>query len=174
MAIAGLDGELTAYLKASSAADLPRDYEHLRRQRLVVETARDGGWAPSFEERVSPDRASSVIDVVLRRARRREVAVVEVWDWFSDIGDAVRSHAAKVATIRRAPDWTVSGLLVVRGTRRNRELARDFGSLLATRYHRSSTAWLRALTDADAAMPTTSGFLWTDVGGARLLVARLS
>ncbi len=91
---------------------------------------------------------------------------------------AARRCAASSRRSRRSgralgPEWRVQGLLVVRGTHRNRALVRDLRPLFAARYPASSQAWLRALSDPNTAMPAAGGFLWTSVTGDQLRAARL-
>jgi transcriptional regulator with XRE-family HTH domain len=165
--------DLTAYLEASSGATLPRDYEHLKRQQLVLDTARPGGWTGRPEADIDRlwNRSRSV-DLLLERVLRGELAVTEVWDFFDDVGGAWRGLDGKVAAVRRLhPHHRVGGLLVVRRTRRNLELVREFGSLFGAKFP-TSGAWLRAL-QTEAPMPDSSGFVWTNVGGTRLISARL-
>ena len=166
--------QLAAFLEEQSGAIGPRDYQHLKRQDLVLAAARGGGWSGVPEALVDPgwSRPRS-IDVLLQRPARRELAVVEIWDLFDDVGAAWRGLDAKVAAVARArPEWAVSGLMIVRGTRRNRELVRELGTVFRARHPASSGAWLTALTSA-ARMPADRGFLWTDVAGTRLIPARL-
>lgn len=168
--------QLAAFIEARPGASLPRDHEHLRRQALVIDTARAGGWRGEPEARVTvPGGQPRSVDVLLARDVARECAVTEIWDLMPDIGDAMRGLEAKVEAVRQRldPEWRVTGLLVVRATRRNRELVHRFGALFRARYPASSTAWLRALTDPDAPMPAGSGFLWSTVAGDGLRPARL-
>jgi transcriptional regulator with XRE-family HTH domain len=167
---------LAAFIEAQPGASRPRDIEHLRRQQAIVELARVGGWEATPEAAV-PDggpRPRS-IDVLLVRSVRREAAVVEIWDLLLDVGDAMRGLEAKtVATRERlGPGWRVEGLIVVRGTRRNRRLVAELRALFAARYPAPSAAWLRAIADPETAMPTGPGFAWTVVLGDRLIAARL-
>lgn len=178
---AAVGRRFAAFLEMAPGADLPRDHEHLKRQRLVIETARRGGWRPDFEVAIDPLASRSrSIDVLLTRPSTHEVIVVEVWDWLADVGDAVRSSDAKIGTIRRhlsvtpRTPPTVTELWVLRGTHRNRELLRDFASIFDIRFPASSVEWLRALTDERVLAPTTAGLLWTDVRGDRLLSRRLA
>lgn len=167
--------QLAAFIEAMPGADLPRDIEHLRRQSLVVATAARGGWTALPEANLEEGRWSRSIDVLLGRAARREAAVVEIWDLLLDGGEAMRGLTAKVNALRArlGGDWRVAGLLVVRGTHRNRRLVRDLAALFAARYPASSASWLRALSEPDAPMPDGAGFAWTDVPGTRLVAARL-
>ncbi len=173
---AAVDTQLAAYLEAVPGADLPRDIEHLRRQQLVVALARSGGWTARPESPIDPSaRRSRSIDVELDRAARREIAVVEIVDLLTDGGDAMRGLADKVAALRRTvgPDWTVSGLLILRSTARNRVLVRELRDLFGARFPASSASWLAALRDQTVAMPRRDGFAWSSVTGDKLFAARL-
>jgi transcriptional regulator with XRE-family HTH domain len=166
--------QLAAFIERVPGTTLPRDYEHLKRQQLVISTARAGGWTATVEQAIDADwdRPRS-IDVVLTRAARGETAVVEVWNLVDDVGAAFRGLDAKVARITRQQGAATSGLMVIRGTRRNRALVRDFKALFRAQFPASSAAWLATLTAPDKPMPATHGLLWTDVAGTRMLVARL-
>jgi transcriptional regulator with XRE-family HTH domain len=167
---------LAAFFEASPGADVPRDFEHPKRQNLVIATSAGGGWRAEPEAALPGDgpRPRS-IDVLLTRAARREAAVVEVWDLVLDGGQVMRSLEAKVLATRErlGADWHVEGLLVVRGTQRNRRLIGDLRALFAARYPASSHAWLRALVEPVAPMPDAGGLAWTDVKGEHLLPSRL-
>jgi transcriptional regulator with XRE-family HTH domain len=172
-----VETQLAAFLEAIPGADLPRDMEHMRRQQLVIAIARDGGWSARPEHPIDPGaRRSRSIDVELERTSRREVAVVEVIDLLTDGGDAMRGLADKVAAVRRdiGSRWTVSGLLVLRSTSRNRGLVRDFGDLFAARFPAGSSAWLAALRDPARPMPGGDGLVWSSVDGDRLFAARVN
>lgn len=173
---------LAAFFEALPGADRPRDYEHLKRQQLVITTSEPGGWHPSVERRTHSRTAwSGSVDVRLDRMARRETAIIEIWDWFDDLGSAVRGLAAKVIAAEREhaarelegdQPWRVAGLIVVRRTNRNRELVREFATLFRAQYPASAAAWLAALHSDRSAMPDEPGFLWTDVRGARLFAPR--
>ena len=179
---AAVGRRLTVYLEATSGAELPRDMEHLKRQRLVIETARLGGWRPGFEVPVDPLAArSGSVDVLLTQPTTGETVLVEVWDWLADVGEAVRSSDAKLAAVRRrmgeggagaSDESSVQQLWVLRGTRRNRDLIAEFEVIFDARFPGSSAAWLRALTEERARVPDDAGLLWTDVRGSRLVVRR--
>ena len=169
--------QLAAFFEGVPGADLPRDIQHLIRQNLVVATSAPGGWSSEPESAVAGDGSRPrSIDVLLTRAVRREVAVVEIWDLILDGGAVMRGLEAKVHATRqrRGPDWHVQGLLIVRGTQRNRRLVGSLAALFAARYPASSQAWLRALRDPAAPMPSSAGLAWTDVAGTRLFAARLA
>ena len=172
---AALGVQLAAFFEQAAGASLPKDIEHLRRQNLVLSVSAPGGWAGIPEAIVDPGRWLRSIDVLLERAVRREVAVVEIWDLLLDGGEAMRGLESKVHAVRErlGPSWSVHGLLVVRGTHRNRALVRELRQLFAARYPASSQEWLRALSDPATSMPKASGFAWTTVDGTRLFAARL-
>ena len=183
-AVAAASGtELAAFLEEMPGASRPRDYEHLKRQQVVAEFAKPGGWRAAIEHGVTSGHGRQrSIDVLLERPSRREIAVVEIWDWFDDVGAAWRGLDAKVAAVRRdraarellgADPWRVSGLIVVRATVRNRALVREFAGLFRVRFPARNRAWLAALASHGSAMPDSLGFLWTDVRGTRLFEARL-
>ena len=173
---AAVGRQLAAFFEQAPGADLPRDIEHLKRQHLVVVTAASGGWHPEPEAALPNDgRHPRSIDVLLTRAARREAAVVEIWDLLLDGGGAMRGLEGKVLATRErlGPGWNVQGLLVVRGTHRNRRLIAGLAALFAARYPAPSRAWLRALEVTDTPLPAAAGFAWTDVRGEHLVAARL-
>jgi transcriptional regulator with XRE-family HTH domain len=167
--------QLAGFIERAPGTDLPRDLQHLRHQDTVVAAATAGGWHAEPEAALADDgpRPRS-IDVLLTREERREAAVVEVWDLLLDGGAAMRGLTAKVrATSERlGEDWSVHGLLVIRGTRRNRRLVAAFASLFAARFPASSDRWLAALRDPDTKLPAGDGLAWTNIEGSRLLAAR--
>lgn len=181
---AAVDDELAAFLQRAAGADRPRDHEHLRRQQLVIERALGGGWRAIPEAPIDLDRLRSrSVDILLTRAVRLEAAVVEVWDFVADGGEAMRGLDAKVAALDRhlnvgrdltAGSWRVGGLWVVRGTRRNRITIDEFRAVFAAKFPSSGADWLGALATVDHPMPEGHGFLWTDVKGSTLTGARLS
>ena len=167
--------QFTAFFEQAAGATPPLDLQHLRGQNLIVATATPGGWTATPESLLVGDgpRPRS-IDVLLVRDSRREAAVVELWDLLLDGGAAMRGLATKVEATRErlGPGWRVEGLLVVRGTARNRALVHELGDLFDARYPASSSAWLRALSSPVTDMPDGSGFAWMDVRGTRLIAAR--
>ena len=173
---AALRVQLAAFVEAMPGASLPRDIEHLKRQALLVRISMRGGWTAEPEAALAGDgpRPRS-IDVLLMRATRREAAVVEIWDLLGDGGEAMRGLEAKVQATRDrlGPGWRVQGLLLLRRTRRNRQLVRELAPLIAARYRGSSARWLAALADPARPMPPAGGFAWTSVAGDRLVAARL-
>ena len=143
---------------------------------MLVGIAAIGGWHAEPEALLANEgpRPRS-IDVLLTRNAAREAAVVEVWDLLLDGGDAMRGLGAKVLAtrMRLGPEWRVQGLLLLRRTSRNRALVRNLVPLIAARFPASSAAWLKALTETGAPMPSAAGFAWTSVAGDRLIAARL-
>jgi transcriptional regulator with XRE-family HTH domain len=174
--------QLSSFLEVIPGADRPRDFEHLKRQRLVIEAATNGGWVARPE--VALDRSRTFarsIDVLLERESLREAAVVEVWDFFDDVGAALRGLDAKVAEVERAhaatevrggAPWRVGGLFVVRATHRNRRLIAEFASIFDAHFPGSGYEWLRVLADASIPMPASSAVVWSDVAGTRLFAQR--
>ena len=142
-AVAAASGaRFVCFLEELPGATRPRDYEHLRRQQLIASIAARGGWRATAERPVDPSwQRGRSIDVLLERRTLHEVAVVEVVDWFDDVGAAWRGLDAKVARVTRdrasvelvgGPRTSAAGLLVIRGTRRNRLLVREFAVLFRT------------------------------------------
>jgi transcriptional regulator with XRE-family HTH domain len=173
-----LGEQLAAFLERAPGADQPRDLEHLRRQRLVIDLAARGGWQAQPELAIDkPAVRSRAIDVVLIRPARREAIAVEVWDLLTDVGAARRSLDGKVATLGRRlmpvdesiALWTVRGLWVVRGTHRNRALLAEFDTLFAARFPARSGDRLRTLTNSSIAIPSQDGLCWTDARATRLI-----
>jgi transcriptional regulator with XRE-family HTH domain len=167
-ATGSVDADLRAYLERASGARGPRDAVHLRHQELVARIARGGGWSSSPETSIS---GAGFADLVLTRPN--ELALIEIWDWFDDVGDAFRSWDRKRERIGAAGQARVSGCWVVRATRRNRELVGAHGTLFAARFPASAREWLRAIGEPRRAMPDLPGLLWITVRGDRLFPARL-
>jgi transcriptional regulator with XRE-family HTH domain len=178
-------GSLEAYVKAASAAAQPRDAVHLRNEELLLRISGPGGWSGLGEVAIDRNVSRSRFgDVVLERARKsgREYALMEVIDWFDDVGAPSRDWQRRLDAIERRaiarmrPDETlprVSGCWVVRATRRNRQLIGGHRNFFGGRFPGSGRAWLAALTSPGAAMPADSALLWVDVGGTRIFGSRL-
>ena len=172
--------QFAAFLEGSAGADLPRDIEHLRRQEMIVRTAAPGGWTATPEQRLAtPGSHAHSIDVLLLRPTRSEAVVCEVWDLLLDVGAALRDLDSKIASapahlpvLPDAQEWRVSGLWVVRGTRRNRRLVAELPRLFEARFPGRSSCWLRALASPVADLPGGAGLLWTDVRATRLIASR--
>ncbi|MFI5254766.1 MAG: hypothetical protein ACHQ15_04845 [Candidatus Limnocylindrales bacterium] len=177
------NSDLRAYLERATAADQPRDAVHLRAQELIVRTASLGGWQAHPERAIDLDPGRSrAVDLVL--TRRPELALIEVFDWMEDAGEAFRSWDRRLASVEAraialAPPGTdatalrTSGVWVMRATHTNRPLVRDHRALFKARFPGSGAAWLRALAERDRSMPETPALLWISVNGSRLFPARL-
>ena len=185
-AASAVDSSLEAYLQQTSAATQPRDAVHLRHQELVIRTATAGRWQALPEEPIDRDAGSSrSADVLLRRTgnhRTTEYALVEVWDWFDDVGAALRAWPRRLDAVERLSikrmvgEQTVpqvGGCWVLRSTQRNRQLLSDHGHIFRARFRGSGRAWLAALTDDTHLMPTSPALLWVSVAGTRIFPARL-
>jgi transcriptional regulator with XRE-family HTH domain len=175
--------DLRAYLERATATDGPRDAVHLRAQELIVRTAEAGGWRAQPERAIDLDPGRSRAgDVVLTRPD--ELALVEVFDWIDDAGDAFRSWDRRLATVEAraialVPPGTdatalrTAGIWVLRATRTNRRLVANHRALFRARFPGSGTAWLRVLSDPTHPMPPTPALLWISLAGDRLYAARL-
>jgi hypothetical protein len=161
--------DLHAYLERVSGAERPRDAAHLKHQELVASTAAEGGWHPMVEHGLG---GAGVADLLLGRAEER--ALIEIWTWFADVGDAFRSWDRKLEAIGARAESAVSGCWAVRATSRNRELVTAHATLFAARFPGSGPAWIEALTNPARPMPDWPAMLWVAVGGDRLFAARLS
>jgi hypothetical protein len=175
-----VDSSLQAYLSQTSAASLPRDAVHLRNQELIISTATAGGWQALPEASIDQDVGRSrSADVLLRRGL--DFALFDVWDWFADVGAALRSWprrldaVERLAIARMVGDQalpTVSGCWVVRATQRNRQLIPDHAHVFRAALPGSARSWIAALTDRGAPMPTASALLWVTANGTRIYPAR--
>jgi transcriptional regulator with XRE-family HTH domain len=109
MVAAAVGEQLVGYLEHTPGANLPRDIEHLRRQSALIQIASAGGWVALPELAVDHDGARSrSIDVALVRAASREAVVVEIWNWFDDVGAAMRGLDGKVGAVRARLDSSVA------------------------------------------------------------------
>ena len=162
-----VDADLRAYLERATGAGAPRDAVHLRHQELLARTAASGGWQSRPEHGLG---GAGVADLVV--SRRDELALIEVWDWFADVGDAFRSWDRKLENLQAPTDRRVSGCWIVRATQRNRRLISAHRTLFAGRFPGGGAAWLNALTARQCPMPANPALLWVTVGGERLFVAR--
>jgi transcriptional regulator with XRE-family HTH domain len=175
---AAVGEQLVGFLEHAPGAGLPRDIEHLRRQSALIQIASAGSWVAMPELAIDRDVVRSrSIDVALVRRASREAVVGEIWNWFDDIGAALRSLDGKLGSARAklasGDSWTVRGLLVVRDTRRNRELVAELKPLFVARFGSDSALWLEALTDPGRPLPEGDGLLWSDRAGTSLKVSRL-
>ena len=93
---AAVGEQLVGFLEVAPGANPPRDIEHLRRQSAVIDVAKAGGWRALPELAIDPVAIRSrSIDLVLLRHKTGDVIVVEIWDWFDDVGAALRSIDGK-------------------------------------------------------------------------------
>lgn len=178
-AAVALESGLKAYLAELSAADLPRDSVHLRHQELVIRTAIAGGWRALPEEPIDRDVGKSrSADVLLQR--RLEYALVDVWDWFDDVGAPARQWRRRLDAVERYaiarmvgddPLPRIGGIWVVRATQRNRQLIQEHRNFFASLFPGSGAAWLAALMSPTTSMPAASALLWVTVKGDRLYPA---
>jgi hypothetical protein len=159
--------DLRAYLERASAADQPRDAVHLRHQELIARTATTGGWQVRPEASLGD---AGVADLLLTRPL--ELALLEAWNWFADVGEALRSWDRKLERLGARTNSAVSGCWVVRSTQRNRALVGDHRTLFTARFAGGAAEWMAALTDAGAPMPQQPGLLWVSVKGDRLFPSR--
>lgn len=163
-----VNSDLRAYLERATATTGPRDAVHLRHQELVIRTALAGGWRGRPEAAVAGDgEASPVADILL--ARGEHVALCEVWDWFADVGESLRSWDRKLARLAAQTGSTPAACWVVRATRQNRRLVSDHSAVFASRFPGSAAAWLSALTDLNREEPAEPALLWVTVRGDRLV-----
>jgi transcriptional regulator with XRE-family HTH domain len=177
---------LSAYLPETSAADGPRDAVQLRAQELIIRTSLPGGWGGLPEEQIDSEPSRSrVADVILYRPIQgpREYALMEVIDWFDDVGAPTRAWHRRLAAVERyaiarmrgdGPVPRIGGCWVIRATRRNRQLIGEHRHFFRARFPGSGRAWLAALTDPTSPMPGEHALLWVSVKGERIYPARLS
>jgi helix-turn-helix protein len=145
--------------EAGAAAQVVR-----RCHALIGDTARAGGWTAVTE--VTAD----VVETVLVRSFRAEVAVVRVWDAIAGI------DAAALAFVRavqrefedRADPTTVGGLVVALHTMENRRRVAESRAVLMDVVPGSGSRWLAALRSPRTAMPTSAGLLWVSPDGSRI------
>jgi transcriptional regulator with XRE-family HTH domain len=176
---AAVDEQLAAFFERTPGAAQVRDYQHLRLQQLVVEVARLGGWMIRPEDPIDPHLpASRSVDVTLVRAPTLEAVVVECTNHVDDLGATWRNLDRKVDALGRhlaagrdvaSPPWSVRGVWVVRGSRRNRDLFAEFAPLVSARFRRPARAWLAALSSRSAPLPPGMGLVLTDAQAGRLI-----
>ena len=180
-------GRLKGYIEHTSAADAPRDAVHLKGQELILRTAAQGGWRGLPEAALDRDVSRSrFADVLLARRRAggpREVALIELIDWFDDVGTPTRAWQRRLEAVERqeivrlvGSDSVprVSGCWIVRATKRNRALIAEHRHYFRARFAGSGRAWLHALTRADTRMPDEPALVWISVSSERLFAARFA
>lgn len=150
-------------------ADLspPPSTERLDRlRRLVLDLAEIGGWSSHTAE-----------DGLIRLVRpvRREVALVATWDVVADVdlGIADFLDSIRHESEHRAPDWRVSGVMVIQATGPNRRRLGEMWELVDDVFPDSGARWIGALGSPTAQMPGRPGFCWASHGARRLTPARL-
>jgi len=177
---------LNAYMPEVSGADGPRDAVQLKAQELVIATAKAGGWHGLAEQPIDRDaRTSRFADVILQRPRHRpsEVALIEIIDWFDDVGAPMRDWPRRLEAVERqaianmVADQSlpkVCGCWIVRATRRNRQLIGEHSNLFRNRFPGSGRAWLASIGDPARPMPAEAAVLWVGLNGERLCPVRWS
>jgi transcriptional regulator with XRE-family HTH domain len=183
-AATAVNAPLDAFLRHVSAADLPRDASQLKGQELVLTLTKPGGWKGLPEEPIDRDaRTSRAADVLLFRRRQdqpAEYALVEIIDWFHDVGEPMRAWSSRQSAVERYAVARMtddvlprsSGCWIVRATARNRRLIADHANLFKARFPGSGRAWLAALTAPATPMPAQPGLLWISVSGDGLFPVR--
>lgn len=118
-----------------------------------------------------------VIDLVAHDQTAGIVVATEVQSELRRLEQQLRWSQEKAESLPSAEFWRFTGdtpkidrLLVLRSTRKNRELAKRFSETLAIAYPADSQDAYRALTTSDAIWPG-SAILWADLEGdtARIL-----
>jgi transcriptional regulator with XRE-family HTH domain len=169
-AAAAVGEQVVGFFELAPGATPPRDIEHLRRQAALIQRAKLGSWGAMPEYPIDSGAVRSrSIDVVLVRVATREAILAEVWDWFDDVGSALRSLDGKRDGLANRlardsvgdRDWTIRCLFLVRRTRRNERLVGELRPLFAARFPGSSREWLRSLSDSTAKIAERDGFLWS-------------
>ncbi len=135
---AAIGEQFVGFLELAPGATAPRDIEHLRRQSALIELSAGGGWTALPELAIDLGAARSrAADAALVRAATGEAVAAEIWDWFDDVGAALRGLDAKVSMLERrltsgrsgelgaTRDWQVRGLFILRATRRNAGLVAE-------------------------------------------------
>lgn len=157
----------------------PTDAGHLKLQELMLRLGRQAGVQRFFELPTrSADPALSV-DVGWRDDARRVLILNECWNTFGSINAAIRSTHPKIAeaealatTGPASAPLRVAACWIVRDTRRNREIIARYPEVFASAFSASSAAWVRALTDPAAPVPTEVGLIWSDLKATRLFARR--
>lgn len=179
---------LDAWIKQTAATTSHRDAVHLRNQELVPRLSKSGGWSGLAEEFLDREaRTTRAADVLLVRfsntnPARREYALWDVTDWIEDAGAVVRDFTRRLAAVDRyalarmlgdEPVPKTAGCWLVRATRRSRELIAEHRHFFRGRFPGSGRAWLAALSNPAAAMPTQPALFRVDVRGTRIYAARV-
>ena len=177
---------LNAYFPQTTAADVPRDAVQLKAQELVIATAARGGWHGTAEAQLdSLAQTSRFGDVVLERPHRapRDIALVEIIDWFADVGSQLREWPRRLEALERRAIGrmlegedvpNISGCWLLRATKRNRDLVGRHSNLFRSSFPGSGRAWIAAITRATSPMPNQPGLVWVAVDGERFYAPRQS
>jgi hypothetical protein len=157
---------LTADLRSDARADEAVSAARVVRRchALIGDIARVGGWTAVTE--VTAD----VIETLLVRPLRDEVAVVHVWDAIAGIDAAARAFLRSIQREYedRADPATVGGLVVVLHTTENRRRVAESRAVLQEVVPGSGARWLGALRSPRSAMPTDAGLVWASPDGSRI------
>jgi transcriptional regulator with XRE-family HTH domain len=164
---------------ARDAREAPADAGHLAVQELLLRLARPTGRTRFVELATRPSNPARSSDVVSRDDRARVIILQEAWNSIGDIGAGLRSSARKAAEAEAAAvlaggddgPFRIASCWVVRATTRNRTLIARYPEVFSAAFPGSSSAWVRALTTAEAP-PTEPGLVWCDVAGTRLFAWR--
>jgi transcriptional regulator with XRE-family HTH domain len=163
------------------ALEQPADAGHLAIQELMLRLARAIGVTRFFELPTKPQDPWHSIDVGWRDDARRVFIINECWNGFTNINGSVRSTHRKIADAEQLAaaaskdgqdSYRVAACWIVRDTRRNRELIGAYPEVFATAFPASSQAWVHALTNPIAPVPTAAGLVWSDVRSTRLFAWR--
>lgn len=151
---------LSAHLETRTTRSVDRAE---RCHRLVVDTARRGGWSSATEIR----RSSGIDDIetVLIRTlehRQTELAVVRVWDEVTRVDGPISTMLRSVARERSSrEDVEIRALVIIPANGANRRRISESRDLLAGTFPAYCRDWLGALTNPARKMPMTAGILWT-------------
>jgi DNA-binding XRE family transcriptional regulator len=156
-----------------------RDAGHVAMQELALRVGKSGGWERLVESLSRVYGSDRSIDVRMAHRRARQIAIVECWNTFGDLGDSLRSSTRKlrdaqeqaVAIAADGPPYQVGLLWIVRDTRANRELIGRYPEVFASAFPGSSQQWLRAL-ESGTPVPATPGLVWCDTKATRLYARR--
>jgi transcriptional regulator with XRE-family HTH domain len=147
----------------------PADAGHLRIQEHILALAARTGRPGTFELPTKPLDPSRSTDVGIRDATRQARIHVECWNTIGDLGAATRATTRKLHEAQATwPDDSVTTVWVVAATAGNREILRRYPRILASAFPGSSRAWVCALEDGTAPIPTEPGLVWFDPAAGRL------
>jgi transcriptional regulator with XRE-family HTH domain len=152
------------------------DAGHLDIQEYLLEIGRRNGRRGSFELATNRADPSYSIDICEEDPAHACLLVLEAWNRFGDLGAAARSSDRKVAEATRTAQGTpveVRHCWIVRDTAANRNIARRYPEIFASRFPGSSTRWVEAL-EHGSRPPTEAGIVWFDPSRRRLRPVRLA